>query len=44
MELLSLVVDGYPHLDESEYAEHLKRSIESREAIVLERGTKSWAR
>jgi len=40
MELLSLVVDGYPHLDESEYAEHLKRSIESREAIVLERGTK----
>ncbi len=40
MELLSLVVDGYPHLDESEYAAHLRRSIERREAIVYEREAK----
>lgn len=36
MALLDQVVDGYPHLDETEYLTHLDRAMARREALVCE--------
>ena len=35
MELVKMVIDGYPHLKEEEYLDKLKCSIEKREALIL---------
>ena len=38
MELVRLIVDGYPHLYEEEYLTVLKQRIRSREALILKDG------
>ena len=38
MELLRLVVDGYPVLDETDYLHKLKIFIRNRQALVLKNG------
>lgn len=38
MELVKMVIDGYPHLDEGEYLENLKDCIESQQALILTSG------
>ena len=38
MELVKMVIDGYPHLDEAEYLEKLKGSIENKQALILKSG------
>lgn len=35
MELVSLVIDGFPHLDEKQYLEQLKEYIRNRRALIL---------
>lgn len=35
MELVRLVVDGYPHLDEEEYMQDLKERIKQKRALIL---------
>lgn len=35
MELVKLVVDGYPHLDEEEYMQDLKERIKQKRALIL---------
>ena len=35
MELMHLVIDGYPVMNEADYLEHLLRAIEERQALVL---------
>ena len=35
MELVKMVIDGYPHLKEEEYLHKLKCSIEKRETLIL---------
>lgn len=35
MELVRLIVDGYPHLNEEEYREILKQSIREKRALIL---------
>ena len=35
MELVRLVVDGYPHLNEEEYLQELKERIEQKRALIL---------
>lgn len=35
MELVRLIVDGYPHLNEEEYREILKQSIKEKRALIL---------
>ena len=35
MELVKMVIDGYPHLDEGEYLEQLKCCIEDKQALIL---------
>lgn len=35
MELVHLVIDGYPHLDEEQYVEQLKEYIRNRRALIL---------
>ena len=37
MELVRLVIDGYPNLNELEYIEKLKVCIEQRNALILEK-------
>lgn len=39
MELVRLVVGGYPHLDEEEYIQALKKSIRQKEAVILKDGS-----
>lgn len=39
MELVRLVIDGFPHLDEEEYKTVLKRRIETRQALILKEGS-----
>lgn len=38
MELVRMVVDGYPYLDEADYLAKLKNSIEKRQALILPLG------
>lgn len=38
MELVRLVVDGYPYLDEGEYIQVLKKSIRRKEALIVKDG------
>ena len=35
MDLMRLVIDGYPVMDEADYLEHLSRAVEERRALVL---------
>lgn len=35
MELVSLVIDGFPHLDEDDYVKRLRESVKSRRAMIL---------
>ncbi|QHQ61485.1 helix-turn-helix domain-containing protein [Anaerocolumna sedimenticola] len=35
MELVRLVIDGYPHLDEAEYLQKLNDSIKEKQALIL---------
>lgn len=35
MELVHLVIDGFPHLDEKQYLEQLEEYIKNREALIL---------
>lgn len=38
MELVRLVIDGFPHLQEEEYVLELKRHIKSKQALILKDG------
>lgn len=38
MELVRLVVDGFPYLNEEEYSEVLKQKIEAKQALILKDG------
>lgn len=38
MELVSLVIDGFPHLDEEDYVKRLRESVKSRRAMILKDG------
>lgn len=38
MELVRLVVDGFPHLNEEKYVEVLKQRIDARQALILKDG------
>lgn len=35
MELVHLVIDGFPHLDEGQYLEQLREYIRNRRALIL---------
>lgn len=37
MELMRLVIDGYPHLEETEYVQNLTEHIARREALILKK-------
>ncbi len=39
MELVRLVIDGFPHLQEEEYVAELKRRIKIRQALILKNGS-----
>ena len=39
MDLVRLVIDGFPHLQEEEYAKELKQRIRSRQALILKNGS-----
>ena len=38
MELVRLVIDGFPHLDEEQYIETLRDKIHSSQALILKDG------
>lgn len=38
MELVRLVIDGFPHLEENAYARELQQRIQSRQALILKDG------
>jgi len=38
MELVSLVIAGFPHLDEEDYVKRLRESVKSRQAMILKDG------
>ena len=38
MELVRLVIDGFPYLDEKDYMQVLRRSIAERQALILKDG------
>ncbi len=39
MELVHLVIDGFPHLDEEQYLEQLRECIRNRQALILKDAT-----